>query len=247
MGGDPEQDYFADGITEDIITALSRFRWFFVIARNSTFVYKGKAVDVKQAARELGVRYVLEGSVRKSANRLRISAQLIDASTGNHLWAERYDRDLADIFAIQDEITEQVAGAIEPKLLKSEGSTAIRRADNLSAWDMVRQGMWYFNQVTSEGHQRARELFRRAIELDPGLPDGHFWLARVSNAIVAYGWSNNPAADLHEGMQAALTSAHLSRTSYATPVSWPPRRSKSMRWPRVTSGGCRAKIRTSEP
>jgi len=209
MSGDPEQDYFADGITEDLITALSHFRWFFVIARNSTFVYKGKAIDVKQVARELGVRYVLEGSVRKAANRLRISTQLIDGSTGIHLWAERYDRNLADIFAVQDEITEQVAGAIEPELLKSEGSAAIRRTDNLSAWDLVRQGMWYFHQVTRETHLRARELFRDAIQLDPALPDGHIWLARVSNGIVAYGWSDDPAADLHEGMQAALRGVQL--------------------------------------
>jgi adenylate cyclase len=204
MSGDPEQEYFADGITEDIITDLSRFRWFFVIARNSTFVYKGRAIDVKQVARELGVRYVLEGSVRKSAARVRISAQLIDASTGTHLWAERYDRDIADIFAVQDEITEQVAGAIEPELLKSEGRAAIARTENLSAWDLVRQGMWYFHQVTRDTHLKARELFRRAIKLDPTLPDGYIWLARVSNGIFAYGWSDDPATDLDEGMQAAL-------------------------------------------
>jgi adenylate cyclase len=209
MSGDREQDYFADGITEDIITALSRFRWFFVIARNSTFVYKGKAIDVKQVARELGVRYVLEGSVRKAASRVRISAQLIDASTGTHLWAERYDRDIADIFAVQDEITEQVAGAIEPELLKSEGSAAIRRTDNLSAWDLVRQAMWYFHQVSRDTHLQARELCRRAIKIDPTLPDGYIWLARVSNGIVAYGWSGDPAADLHEGIQAALRAVQL--------------------------------------
>src|SRR6476619_36878 len=108
MSGDPEQEYFADGITEDIITALSHHRWFFVIARNSTFVYKGRAVDVKQVARELGVRYVLEGSVRRAGQRVRITAQLIEAETGNHLWAERFDRELADIFAVQDEITQSV-------------------------------------------------------------------------------------------------------------------------------------------
>src|SRR5215212_7459983 len=113
MSGEPEQEYFADGISEDIITALSKLRWFFVIARNSSFTYKGKAVDVKRVSQELGVRYVLEGSVRKSGQRIRITAQLIDAATGNHLWAERYDRDIADIFAVQDEITERVVSAIE--------------------------------------------------------------------------------------------------------------------------------------
>ena len=121
MSGDPEQEYFADGISEDIITGLSKLRWFFVIARNSSFTYKGKAVDVKRVARELGVRYVLEGSVRKGGNRVRITAQLIDAATGNHIWADRYDGDLTDVFALQDEITKKVVAAIEPKLLEAEG------------------------------------------------------------------------------------------------------------------------------
>ena len=120
MSGDPEQEYFADGITEEIITGLSKLRWFFVIARNSSFTYKGKAVDVKRAARELGVRYILEGSVRKGGNRVRITAQLIDAATGNHLWADRYDGELADVFALQDEITKAAVAAIEPKLLEAE-------------------------------------------------------------------------------------------------------------------------------
>jgi adenylate cyclase len=121
MSGDAEQEYFADGISEDIITGLSKLRWFFVIARNSSFAYKGKAVDVKRAARELGVRYVLEGSVRKGGNRVRITTQLIDAATGNHIWAERYDGDLTDVFALQDEITKKVVAAIEPRLLEAEG------------------------------------------------------------------------------------------------------------------------------
>jgi adenylate cyclase len=209
MSGDPDQEYFADGMTEDIITALSHFRWFFVIARNSTFVYKRRPIDVKQVARELGVRYILEGSVRKAAARVRISVQLIDASTGTHLWAERYDRELADIFAVQDEITEQVAGAIEPELLKSEGNVAISRTNNLSAWDLVRQGMWNFHQVTGETHLKARELFRQAIKLDPNPPDGYIWLARVCNGLAAYGWSDDPAIDLREGMQAALRAVQL--------------------------------------
>ena len=121
MSGDPEQEYFADGITEDIITGLSKLRWFFVIARNSSFTYKGKTVDVKRVARELGVRYVLEGSVRKGGNRVRITAQLIDAATGNHIWADHYDGELTDVFALQDEITKKVVAAIEPKLLEAEG------------------------------------------------------------------------------------------------------------------------------
>ena len=121
MSGDPEQEYFSDGITEDIITALSRLRWFFVIARNSTFVYKGQAVDVRLVGRDLGVRYVLEGSVRKSGQRMRITSQLLEATTGSHIWTERYDRELTDIFALQDEITASVTAAIEPKLIAAEG------------------------------------------------------------------------------------------------------------------------------
>ena len=130
MSGDPDQEYFADGISEDLITGLSRIRWLFVIARNSTFVYKHRAVDVKQVARELGVRYVLEGSVRRAGKRLRISAQLIDAMTGGHHWAERYDRELGDIFAVQDEITRSVVAAIEPRLLAAEGVRALSRSSD---------------------------------------------------------------------------------------------------------------------
>ncbi len=128
ISGDPDQEYFADGITEDLLTGLAKVRWFFVISRNSSFTYKGKAVDVKQVGSELGVRYVLEGSVRKASNRVRITAQLIDATTGHHVWAERYDRDLADIFAVQDEITEQVVAAIEPQLYAAEGIRAKRKS-----------------------------------------------------------------------------------------------------------------------
>jgi adenylate cyclase len=127
MSGDPEQEYFADGMVEEIITALSKIRWFFVIARNSSFTYKGRTVDMKQVARELGVRYVLEGSVRKGGNRLRITAQLVEAETGNHLWAERYDRDVSDIFAVQDEITERVVAAIEPELYAAENIRSQRK------------------------------------------------------------------------------------------------------------------------
>src|SRR5690348_15320955 len=136
MSGDTEQEYFSDGITEDIITALSRLRWFFVIARNSTFAYKGKNTDVTQVGRELGVRYILEGSVRKSGQRVRITGQLMDATTGNHIWAERYDRELTDIFDLQDEITASVTAAIEPKLLAAEGLRVESRSiEDLDAWD----------------------------------------------------------------------------------------------------------------
>lgn len=206
LSGDPEQEYFADGITEDIINALSRFRWFFVIARNSTFAFKGRSADVKEIARELDVRYVLEGSVRKSARHVRISAQLSDAASAHQLWADRYDVELGDIFAVQDRIAEQVAGAIEPELLKTESTLAAkrRRAGDANARDLVYQGTWFFHHVTRTTHLRARELFLRARELAPELPEAKLWLARVSAGLIAYGWSDNEKSDLREGVDAAL-------------------------------------------
>jgi len=205
LSGDAEQEYFADGISEDIITALAHFRWFFVIARQSSFTYKGRTVDVKQIARELGVRYVLEGSVRRSAQRVRITAQLVDASTGGHIWAERYDRELADIFAVQDEITEQVAGAIEPELLKAEGGRVVARAPgSLTAWDIIRQGTWHFHQLTEPTHVRSLELFREAAKIAPDLPEAWMWVSRAATGIVAYGWCTDREAMLQESMQAAL-------------------------------------------
>src|SRR5690606_28368919 len=151
--GDGEQEYLADGITEDIITALTRFRWFFVIARNSSFAYKDKPLGAKQIADELGVRYLLEGSLRSSGARIRISAQLVEAASGTHVWAERYDLERTELFAIQDEIAERVAGAIEPELLKSEGAlAAARHTGNMTAWDLVRRGTWHFHQVTRDNH-----------------------------------------------------------------------------------------------
>ena len=210
ISGEKEQEYLADGITEDIITALTRFRWFFVIARNSSFAYKGKSIDAKQVAQELGVQYLLEGSVRRSGQQIRISAQLVDATSGKQIWAERYDLELADVFAIQDEIAERVAGAIEPELLKTEGAqAAARHTGNMTAWDLVRRGTWHFHQVTRENHLKARELFRQACKLDPDLPEAHLWLARVSAGVVPYGWSDNPVEDLQEGIQAALKAIQL--------------------------------------
>src|ERR1700732_1599447 len=147
MSGDPGQDYFVDGMVEEIITALSRIRWLFVLARNSSFTYKGQAVDVKQVGRELGVRYVLEGSVRKGGNRIRITGQLIDAVTGAHLWAERYDRDLSNIFALQDEIAASVAGGIEPALAAAEQQRVLRKPpERLDAWEAYQRGLWHFHR-----------------------------------------------------------------------------------------------------
>jgi TolB-like protein/Tfp pilus assembly protein PilF len=210
LSGEKEQEYLADGITEDIITALTRFRWFFVISRNSSFAYKGKALDAKQIAQDLGVQYLLEGSVRKSGQQIRISAQLIDATSGQHIWAERYDLEMTEVFAIQDAIAERVAGAIEPELLRTEGAqAAARHTGNMTAWDLVRRGTWHFHQVTRENHRKARELFRQACKLDPELPEAHLWLGRVSAGVVPYGWSDNPVADLQEGMDAALKAVQL--------------------------------------
>jgi adenylate cyclase len=169
MSGDPEQEYFADGISEDIITGLSKLRWFFIIARNSSFAYKGKAVDVKRAARDLGVRYILEGSVRRAGNRVRITAQLIDAATGNHVWADRYDGDLTDIFALQDEITKKVVSAIEPRLLEAEGVRALTRAPaDLDAWELVARASSIFWRMTPADSEAAISLYREAVRQRAG-------------------------------------------------------------------------------
>src|SRR5512143_2838471 len=156
MSGDPEQEYFADGIAEDVITALSRLRWLFVVARNSSFTYKGKSVDVRQVGRELGVRYVLEGSVRKTGNRVRINAQLIDASDGHHVWADRYDRALEDIFAAQDEMTNQITSAIAPGIVAAEVQRAQEKdADKLSTWERLMQAHWHIQRFTPEDFREA--------------------------------------------------------------------------------------------
>jgi TolB-like protein len=204
------KDYLADGITDDIITALARYRWFRVVVRGSTFALRDKAIDAGEVAQMLGARYALHGSVRYSTQRLRISAQLIDTKVGAHLWAERYDLALSDVFAIQDEIAERVVGAIEPELLKSESRLAVaRHTGNMTAWDLVRQGMWHFHKVTREGHRTARELFRRACAIDPDLPEAQSWLGRVSAGIIAYGWSDDVIADGREGTNAATRAVAL--------------------------------------
>ena len=168
MSGDPEQEYFSDGISEDIITALSKLRWFFVIARSSSFTYKGKAVHLKQIAEELGVGYVLEGSVRKSGDRVRITAQLNDVLTGSHIWAERYDRDTADVFAVQDEITASMVAAIEPQLYAAENFRARRKPPgSLDAWDLVMRALSHYWRVTRQDNLVAQALLEKAIVMDP--------------------------------------------------------------------------------
>jgi len=190
MSGDPEQEYFADGISEDIITGLSKLRWFFVIARNSSFTYKGKAVDVKRVARELGVRYVLEGSVRKGGNRVRITAQLIDAMTGNHIWADRIDGELTDIFELQDEITKKVVAAIEPKLLEAEALLSQSRSpEDLGAWDMVIQANSLFWRLTTAERKAAIAILRQAVERYPDYAPAQSMLAFVLLISGYLGWA----------------------------------------------------------
>jgi adenylate cyclase len=202
MSGDPEQEYFTDGIAEDIITALSLWRWFPVIARNSTFTYKGKAVDIKQVGRELGVRYVLEGSVRKAGNRVRISAQLIDAATGAHVWAEKFDRELSDIFDLQDEITRRVAGTLIPELSAAEQRRVFREPPrDLNAWDLFLRGQWHFNRFNRDDMVEARRLYRAALDLDPNFPSAHAFVAQTYLWSVLLDWEDAP--------QEALQSAHL--------------------------------------
>lgn len=174
LSGAPDQDYFADGITEDIITALSRLRWLFVIARNSSFAYKGRAVDVRQVARELGVQYILEGSVRAAGQRIRIVGQLIDARTGKHLWAEKFDRDQTDVFAVQDEITNVVVATIEPHLYAEEGMRAAGKPPgSIDAWGLVVRAMGLINKVGRRQNDEAQALLRQAISTDPGYARAH--------------------------------------------------------------------------
>lgn len=178
IGGDPEQEYFSDGITEDIIAALSHFRSFPVIARNSTFTYKGRIIRVQQVAEELGARYVLEGGVRKAGDRLRITAQLVDAETGHHVWADKFDRTMEDVFEIQDEITQKIAATIQPELAHAElEKSAVKRPENLTAWDYMLRGMAHMNWHTRDGFSEARKILQRAIDIDPDYTDAWAGLA----------------------------------------------------------------------
>lgn len=210
LSNDKQQAYLVDGITEDVITALTRFRWFRVIGRNSSFVYRNRSVNAKQVGQDLSVDYVLEGSVRRSGDRLRVSAQLVEATSASQVWAERYDMKLEEVFAVQDAIAERVAGAIEPELLKTASlPAAARHTGNITAWEIVRQGTWHFHHVGQQSHLMARELFREACRLDPELAEGHLWLGRVSAGLVAYGWSEHPYEDIREGLDAALAAVRL--------------------------------------
>ena len=180
LSADPDQEYFSDGVADDIITELSRARDLFVIARNSSFTYKGRAVDVRQVARELGVRYVLEGSLRRDGERIRVNAQLIDAGAGSHVWAERYDRDSQHVFAVQDEITEAVVGAIVPALEHAERRRVLRTPPrNLSAWEAYQRGMWHLGKLTPADSAAAREFFEQTLAIDPGFAPAQTGIASV--------------------------------------------------------------------
>ena len=202
MSGDPEQEYFADGMVEEIITALSRFKWLFVIARNSSFTFKGKAVDIKEVGRRLGVRYVLEGSVRKASGKVRILGQLIDALTGTHIWADRFERDLTDIFTLQDEITVAVVSAIQPKLLQTEIAMATRRRpENLTAYDCYLRARQQFYSSTREAVAETIRLADRALELDPrfGLVAALAGASHTQN--VLWGYAADPQFDRKEAVR----------------------------------------------
>ncbi len=212
MSGDPEQDYFADGMVEEIITALSRFQQLFVIARNSSFTYKGRAVDVKQVGRELGVRYVLEGSVRRAANRVRIMGQLIDTSTGAHLWADRFDGALEDIFDLQDQVTSSVIGEIVPRLEQAEIAWSRRKpTGSLDAYDYYLRGLVAHHQWTREANDEALSHFYRAIERDPNFAAAYGWAARCYSQRKAGGWVTDPAQEVAEARRLARRAAELGR------------------------------------
>jgi adenylate cyclase len=205
LSGDPEQEYFADGIAEDLLTRLSAWRDFPVIARNSSFTYKSKAVDVKQVNQELGVLYVVEGSVRKAGDRVRISAQLIDATTGQHVWADRYDRELRDIFALQDEITEAIVVQMYPELEKVESERAVHKEPHdLDAWDCVQRGWWhYWKQLSKGDNLAARRFFERAIELDPHFARAFAGLAMTHYHDLFYQWAESRERSVGELVRAA--------------------------------------------
>jgi TolB-like protein/class 3 adenylate cyclase/Tfp pilus assembly protein PilF len=212
MSGDQEQEYFADGIVEEIITALSRFRQLFVIARNSSFTYKGRAIDVKQVGRELGVRYVLEGSVRKAGNRVRITGQLVDALTGAHLWADRFDGSLENIFDLQDQVTNSVVGQIAPKLEEAEIERAKRKpTERLDAYDYFLRGMASFHQFTREANAEALQLFYRAIELDPDFSSAYGMAAWCYLQRKEWGWVANRTQEIAEAARLARRAAELGR------------------------------------
>ncbi len=204
LSGDPEQDYFVDGLTEDIITALSLWRSFPVIARNSTFAYKGTSPDIRKVGEELGARYVIEGSVRKAGSRIRVTAQLINAPSGHHVWAEQFDRELDDIFALQDEITHRIAATVAPELESAEARNVVDRSPvDLDAWDAVQRGFSILNDYTKPGILAARDMFERAIAIDPNYARGFVGVAFTHNREFTLGFSDSFAESLSKCADAA--------------------------------------------
>ncbi|MFT5114531.1 MAG: adenylate cyclase [Parasphingorhabdus sp.] len=210
MSGDAEQEYFSDGISEDIITDLSKVSGLFVISRNSSFVYKGKSVNLKQVGRDLGVRYVLEGSVRKAGSKVRITSQLIDSSTDGHVWAERFDRDLEDIFAVQDEVTQKIVSALKVQLTQAEQEQlTYRDTDNLDAYDYLLRGKEYYLRFTRDANQQARQLYEKAIELDPNYATALAELARIYVQARNHGWTVNLVEPLQQASNFAEKAVEL--------------------------------------
>ena len=210
MSGDPDQEYFADGITEDIITALSLWRSFPVIARNSSFTYKGQKIDVQRVGRELGARYVLEGSVRKADNRVRITGHLVDAETGAHVWAERYDRDLVDIFDLQDEIAERIVTHMVPEMGRAEEQRAVRkRPADLGAWDLFQRGCWHYHRIAEGDMGQAREYLEKSLEIDPMSSLANAYIAATYMLDAVMGWSADPARSITDGIEAAQRATTL--------------------------------------
>jgi adenylate cyclase len=212
MSRDPDQEYFADGISENIISALSHIPQMFVIARNSTFTYKGKPVKVQQVSEELGVQFVLEGSVQKSGDQIRVTAQLIDATTGHHLWAERYDRELKDIFLLQDEITLKILTALQVKLTEGEQARLWGTTDNLEAWGNVIKGSTLFERFTKQSNSRAQQFFERAAELDPNWDIAWTMLAWTHWAEASIGWSESPAESIRQAIEFAKKATAINNT-----------------------------------
>jgi TolB-like protein len=217
MSGDPDQEYFADGVVEDITTALSRFRSLFVISRNSSFTYKGRSIDIRQVGRELGVRYVLEGSVRRTGGRVRITGQLIDAMTGAHLWADRIDGDVADVFALQDRVTTAVVGAIVPRVEQAEIERAQRKSTHsLGAYDCYLRGLRDSNEVTREANESAYASFMSAIDLDPGFAIAYAKAAYCINMRKVNGWLVKREAESAEACRLARRALDLGKEDAAT-------------------------------
>jgi len=203
-------DYFADAVTEDIVTALSRQHLFFVVASSSSFTYKARDVELGRVGRELGVRYILTGTIRKSGHRVRVTAQLADVTDGSNIWADGFDRELVDILALQDEITERVVAAIEPAMLRVEGMRTVRKSlADFSALDCFYRGMWHLNRMSKEGYEQALSLFSEAVRRDPDLSLGHIGLSRILFGGAVFGWSDEPVEDLQRARAAAQTAIRL--------------------------------------